>query len=125
LFGSGRSFSKEDFLGIPFRLECGLPNLHHTVLDRIFKPCFTMASTSINPIIPGFAPDPSIILLDGTFFLVNSTFHMFPGLPIYASKDLISWKHIGLYLRSDLFLTMYFINMILQATQSIGKANLV
>ncbi|KAE9363270.1 glycoside hydrolase family 43 protein [Stipitochalara longipes BDJ] len=54
-----------------------------------------MPSNSINPIIPGFAPDPSIILLDGTFFLVNSTFHMFPGLPIYASKDLISWKHIG------------------------------
>ncbi|PMD47085.1 glycoside hydrolase family 43 protein [Hyaloscypha variabilis F] len=54
-----------------------------------------MSSSSINPIIPGFAPDPSIILLDGTFFLVNSTFHMFPGLPIYASKDLITWKHIG------------------------------
>ncbi|KAL2074176.1 hypothetical protein VTL71DRAFT_7954 [Oculimacula yallundae] len=54
-----------------------------------------MPSTDINPIIPGFAPDPSVVLVDGTFFLVNSTFHMFPGLPIYASKDLISWQHIG------------------------------
>ncbi|KAH6720231.1 putative xylosidase/arabinosidase [Leptodontidium sp. MPI-SDFR-AT-0119] len=54
-----------------------------------------MPSTDINPIIPGFAPDPSIVLIDGTFFLVNSTFHLFPGLPIYASKDLLSWKHIG------------------------------
>ncbi|KAI5457537.1 putative xylosidase/arabinosidase [Mariannaea sp. PMI_226] len=54
-----------------------------------------MTATSINPIIPGFAPDPSVVLVDGTFFLVNSSFHMFPGLPIYASKDLVNWQHIG------------------------------
>ncbi|KAH6882939.1 glycosyl hydrolase [Alternaria rosae] len=30
-----------------------------------------------NPIIGGFAPDPSLILVDGTYFLVNSTFHLF------------------------------------------------
>jgi beta-xylosidase len=55
----------------------------------------TMATTAVNPIIPGFAPDPSVVLVDGTIFLVNSTFHMFPGLPIYASKDLVTWEHIG------------------------------
>ncbi|RVX74738.1 hypothetical protein B0A52_01015 [Exophiala mesophila] len=54
-----------------------------------------MPQTTVNPIIPGFAPDPSVVLIDDIFFLVNSTFHMFPGLPIYASKDLISWKQIG------------------------------
>lgn len=56
-----------------------------------------MATTTINPIIAGFAPDPSVVLVDGTFFLVNSTFHMFPGLPIYASKDLVKWEHIGTF----------------------------
>ncbi|KAH7413758.1 glycosyl hydrolase [Phaeosphaeria sp. MPI-PUGE-AT-0046c] len=36
-----------------------------------------MASPStLNPIIPGFAPDPSLVLVDGTYFLVNSTFHL-------------------------------------------------
>lgn len=50
---------------------------------------------STNPIIPGFAPDPSIVLADGRFFLVTSSFHAFPGLPIYTSTDLVSWKHIG------------------------------
>ena len=49
----------------------------------------------INPIIPGFSPDPSIVKLDDWYFLVNSTFHMFPGIPVYASKDLLSWKQIG------------------------------
>ncbi|KAJ6027073.1 glycosyl hydrolase [Penicillium canescens] len=50
---------------------------------------------AINPIIPGFAPDPSIVGVAGWYFLVNSTFHLFPGLPIYASKDLVSWRQIG------------------------------
>ncbi|GFG11352.1 non-reducing end alpha-L-arabinofuranosidase BoGH43A [Aspergillus lentulus] len=51
--------------------------------------------SSINPIVPGFAPDPSVVKVDGWFFLINSSFHLFPGLPIYASQDLISWRHIG------------------------------
>ncbi|KAI4952779.1 hypothetical protein J4E91_003253 [Alternaria rosae] len=55
-----------------------------------------MADSPItNPIIGGFAPDPSLILVDGTYFLVNSTFHLFPGLPIYTSHDLIHWHQIG------------------------------
>ena len=56
----------------------------------------TMATTAVNPIIPGFAPDPSVVFVDQIYFLVNSTFHMFPGLPIYASKDLVKWEHIGM-----------------------------
>lgn len=52
-------------------------------------------SDTVNPIIPGFAPDPSVVLVDGWFYLVNSSFHAFPGLPIYASQDLVSWKQIG------------------------------
>ncbi|KAI5207933.1 glycoside hydrolase family 43 protein [Aureobasidium subglaciale EXF-2481] len=52
-------------------------------------------ASAINPIIPGFAPDPSVQRIGDTFFLVNSTFHLFPGLPIYASKDLVNWTLIG------------------------------
>lgn len=51
-----------------------------------------------NPIISGFAPDPSVVMVDGTFYLVTSSFHVFPGLPIYTSHDLQSWKHIGITL---------------------------
>lgn len=54
-----------------------------------------MAPASLNPIIPGFSPDPSLVKVGDWYFLVNSTFHMFPGLPIYASQDLVSWKQIG------------------------------
>lgn len=50
---------------------------------------------TVNPIIPGFAPDPSVVKVGDWYYLVNSTFHIYPGLPIYASQDLASWKHIG------------------------------
>jgi beta-xylosidase len=48
-----------------------------------------------NPIIPGFAPDPSIILVGDTYILVNSSFHVFPGLPIYSSQNLQDWELKG------------------------------
>ncbi|GAB7363523.1 hypothetical protein MBLNU230_g3792t1 [Neophaeotheca triangularis] len=55
-------------------------------------------STFFNPTIPGWNPDPSCIYVnDGHFqdthFCATSTFLAFPGLPIYASKDLINWRH--------------------------------
>ncbi|KAH7363223.1 glycosyl hydrolase [Plectosphaerella cucumerina] len=48
-----------------------------------------------NPAVPGFNPDPSVVFVDGIFYLVTSTFHLFPGLPIYASANLRDWKLIG------------------------------
>jgi beta-xylosidase len=46
------------------------------------------ANALINPIIPGFNPDPTIIRVGEDFFLATSTFEFFPGVPIYHSKDL-------------------------------------
>jgi beta-xylosidase len=48
-----------------------------------------------NPILPGFNPDPSIIFVEGDYFLTTSTFEYFPGLPIYHSRDLVNWTLIG------------------------------
>ncbi|KAH9224254.1 glycosyl hydrolase [Leptodontidium sp. 2 PMI_412] len=53
--------------------------------------------STINPIIPGFASDPSTVRIGDVYFIVSSSFHLFPGLPIYASKDLVSWKRIVNY----------------------------
>lgn len=72
-------------------------NIVGSLIERRLDSTADMASPStINPIIPGFAPDPSLILVDGTYFLVNSTFHLFPALPIYISQDLVHWKLIGI-----------------------------
>lgn len=48
-----------------------------------------------NPILSGFHPDPSICRVGEDFYLVNSTFEYFPGIPVYHSKDLINWEQIG------------------------------
>ncbi|PYI28613.1 hypothetical protein BP00DRAFT_438323 [Aspergillus indologenus CBS 114.80] len=51
-----------------------------------------------NPILPGWHSDPSCAFIaawDETFFCTTSTFLAFPGIPIYASKDLIHWKLVS------------------------------
>ncbi|KAL4905115.1 hypothetical protein BDW74DRAFT_185217 [Aspergillus multicolor] len=47
-----------------------------------------------NPIIPGSNPDPSIIRVGTSYFLVTSTFEYTPSAPIYHSTDLIKWTLI-------------------------------
>lgn len=51
--------------------------------------------THTNPIIRGMNPDPSICKVGGDYYLVTSTFEYFPGIPIYHSRDLVNWEHIG------------------------------
>lgn len=52
-------------------------------------------SRLVNPILAGFYPDPSIIKVGKDYYLVNSTFSYFPGIPIFHSTDLKNWKQIG------------------------------
>lgn len=54
-----------------------------------------MAVIASNPIMSGFYPDPSICAVGEDFYLVNSSFAYFPGLPIMHSKDLAHWEQIG------------------------------
>lgn len=54
-----------------------------------------------NPILPGFYPDPSICRVNNDYYLVNSSFEYFPGVPIFHSKDLVNWEQIGHCLTTD------------------------
>ena len=49
----------------------------------------------LNPILPGFHPDPSIVAVGSDYYTINSSFHYFPGVPIYHSTDLEHWEQIG------------------------------
>jgi len=55
----------------------------------------------LNPVIPGFYPDPSICRRDNDYFLVTSSFEYFPGVPLFHSTDLVNWKQIGHVLDRD------------------------
>lgn len=48
-----------------------------------------------NPIVAGYYPDPSITRVGDDFYLVNSTFAHFPGVPVFTSRDLVHWVQIG------------------------------
>ncbi|HVT80395.1 MAG TPA: glycoside hydrolase family 43 protein [Phycisphaerae bacterium] len=49
----------------------------------------------LNPILAGFYPDPSICRAQGDYYLVNSSFWYYPGIPVFHSKDLVHWTQIG------------------------------
>lgn len=66
-----------------------------------FVAIFSMAQTYCNPVIPGFHPDPSICRVGDKYYIVNSSFEYFPGVPVSESTDLVNWKQIGNVLDRD------------------------
>lgn len=48
-----------------------------------------------NPVLAGFHADPSVVSANGKFYLVNSSFTFFPGIPVFESEDLVHWKQVG------------------------------
>ena len=48
-----------------------------------------------NPVLAGFYPDPSVTRVGRKFYLVNSTFTYFPGIPVFESSDLVHWRQLG------------------------------
>ena len=53
------------------------------------------SETFHNPILSGFYPDPSICRVGDDYYMATSSFHYYPGIPIFHSKDLIHWEQIG------------------------------
>ncbi|GAA4991167.1 glycoside hydrolase family 43 protein [Yinghuangia aomiensis] len=50
---------------------------------------------NVNPIVPGFYPDPSICRVGSDYYLATSSFEYFPGVPLFHSTDLILWEQVG------------------------------
>ncbi|MGQ1948212.1 glycoside hydrolase family 43 protein [Geofilum sp. OHC36d9] len=48
-----------------------------------------------NPVLPGFYPDPSVCKGADGYYLVNSTFGYYPGIPVFYSPDLVQWQQVG------------------------------
>ena len=63
--------------------------------DLRFQKDFDPARQYLNPILAGFYPDPSFCRVGDTYYLVNSSFAFFPGVPLFESKDLVNWKQAG------------------------------
>jgi alpha-N-arabinofuranosidase len=59
-----------------------------------FMSCDSMKKV-VNPVLPGFYPDPSICRAGDYYYLVCSSFAYFPGLPVFRSSDGVKWEQIG------------------------------
>jgi xylan 1,4-beta-xylosidase len=62
--------------------------------DRVFETPLPPGSYR-NPVLAGFYPDPSVTRVGDRFYLVNSTFTYFPGIPVLESRDLVHWRPLG------------------------------
>ncbi len=68
-------------------------NGHDAVYDQ--NP-LTSPSQAYNPILPGWHSDPSVCADGkGNYYLVTSTFGLYPGVPLYHSRDLMNWRQVG------------------------------
>jgi len=63
--------------------------------DKIYNDNPLQPGEFYSPILQGCYPDPSITRKGEDYYLVNSSFSMFPGVPIFTSKDLVNWKQVG------------------------------
>lgn len=54
-----------------------------------------------NPIISGYNPDPSICRVGEDYYIVNSSFEFYPGVPIYHSRNLVNWELKGYCLTDE------------------------
>jgi len=48
-----------------------------------------------NPVIRGFAPDPSLIRVGDWYYAATSSFEWFPTIPLHRSRDLVCWEYAG------------------------------
>ncbi len=63
--------------------------------DARFSATIDKTHQYYNPILAGFYPDPSVCRVGDTYYLVNSSFTFFPGVPLSMSKDLVNWTPAG------------------------------
>lgn len=53
------------------------------------------STTFTNPVLYTDVPDPDIIRVGDTFYMVSTTMHFSPGCQIMKSKDLVNWEALG------------------------------
>ena len=49
--------------------------------------------TYTNPVIAADFPDPDVILVDDTYYMVTTTMFIFPGVTVLKSRDLVNWEY--------------------------------
>lgn len=53
------------------------------------------ATTFTNPVLWADVPDPDVIRVGDTFYLMSTTMHLMPGAPVMRSKNLVNWELVS------------------------------
>jgi xylan 1,4-beta-xylosidase len=77
----------------------GFDSFTYRGVDAVYEKQSPETEEYHNPILAGFYPDPSICRSGRDYYLVNSTFAYFPGIPIFHSRDLVNWEQVGHVIR--------------------------
>ncbi len=70
-------------------------NVIYTGNDDIYTNNPLKSDEFYSPLLQGCYPDPAITRKGDDYYMVCSSFAMFPGVPIFHSKDLVNWTDLG------------------------------
>jgi beta-xylosidase len=72
------------------------PIITVALLAMLAAPAVARApATFTNPILFADYSDPDIVRVGRDYYLIASSFHFSPGIPILKSRDLVNWKIVG------------------------------
>ncbi len=66
----------------------------HPTPDRGYSYERVMQKQVLNPITKLDYPDPDVIRVEDTYYMVSTTMHFMPGCEILRSYDLVHWEHV-------------------------------
>lgn len=58
--------------------------------------------TYVNPIVPGDHADPTILKDGADYYMTFSSFHLYPGVVIWHSRDLVNWAPVTAALKENI-----------------------
>ncbi len=64
------------------------------VSDRGYSYERVMQKPALNPLTKLDFPDPDVIRVEDTYYMVSTTMHFMPGCEILQSYDLVHWEHV-------------------------------
>ena len=66
------------------------------LFSKMAKSAVVLAAVKVNnPIMYVDSPDPSIVRVDDAYYMVTTTMHFAPGVPVFKSTDLAQWRTVG------------------------------
>lgn len=70
-------------------------NFKYHGLDKVYADNPLKEDEFYTPVLQGCYPDPAITRKGSDYYMVCSSFAMFPGVPIFHSTDLVNWTSLG------------------------------